>query len=206
MKIDILDIKGNSLKKMELNEAVFGVVSNTDTVTKYIRVFTTNQRQGTSKVKTRSEVSGGGRKPWKQKHTGRSRQGSIRSPIWVHGGTAHGPLPKDWTLKITKDVKKQVMRAALSSKMSGNKLFILDKVEMEKPSTKALIEIISGLKVEGSILIVWANRSWNLLKSAANISGVEVAFVGNLNPYEVFSADYLILEKDAVKLLEERLK
>lgn len=206
MKIDLLDLKGNSQKKIELNDSVFGAVSNDVAVNQYLRVFLTNQRQGTSKTKTRSEVSGGGRKPWKQKHTGRSRQGSIRSPIWVHGGVAHGPLPKDWTIKVSKEIKKQAMRAVLSERALNNRLFVLEKVELEKPNTKLLVQTISKLKVEGKLLIVWANRSWNLLKSASNIPGVNIAPVDNLNAHQVLHADYLILEKDAIKLLEERLK
>jgi large subunit ribosomal protein L4 len=134
MKIDLIDIKGNSTKKIELDSSVFGIVPNANSLVQYLRVFSTNQRQGTSKTKNRREVSGGGRKPWKQKHTGRSRQGSIRSPIWVHGGVAHGPLPKDWTLKVTKDISKQAMRAALSEKMLNNCLFVMEKVELEKPT------------------------------------------------------------------------
>jgi large subunit ribosomal protein L4 len=177
-----------------------------DAITGYLRVFSTNQRQGTSKTKTRAEVSGGGRKPWKQKHTGRARHGSIRSPIWVHGGVAHGVQPKDWTLKTTKDAKRLAMRYALSDKALNNNLFVFDKVEMEKPNTKNLVGIISNLKIEGKILIVWANRSWNLLKSASNIPGISISSVENVNPFEVISSDYLILEKDAVKVLEERLK
>jgi large subunit ribosomal protein L4 len=206
MKIDLMDLKGNSQKKIELNDSVFGAVPNSNSVVQYLRVFSTNQRQGTSKTKTRAEVSGGGRKPWKQKHTGRSRQGSIRSPIWVHGGTAHGPLPKDWTLKVTKDIKNQAMKVALSEKVLNNSLFVMEKVELDKPNTKQLVKIISNLKVEGKILIVWSERSWNLLKSASNIPGVLIASVNNLNTHEVLYADYLILEKGAVKLLEERLK
>jgi len=206
MKIDLMDIKGNSTKKIELDSSVFGIVPNANSIVQYLRVYTTNQRQGTSKTKNRREVSGGGRKPWKQKHTGRSRQGSIRSPIWVHGGVAHGPLPKDWTLKVTKDISRQAMRAALSEKMLNNCLFVMEKVELEKPNTKQLVQIISKLKVEGKVLIVWSERSWNLLKSASNIPGVYISPVKNLNTYEVMNADYLILEKGAVKFLEERLK
>jgi large subunit ribosomal protein L4 len=206
MKIDLMDLKGNSLKKIDLSQDVFGVQPDMDAITGYLRVFSTNQRQGTSKTKTRAEVSGGGRKPWKQKHTGRARHGSIRSPIWVHGGVAHGVQPKDWTLKTTKDAKRLAMRYALSDKALNNNLFVFDKVEMEKPNTKNLVGIISNLKIEGKILIVWANRSWNLLKSASNIPGISISSVENVNPFEVISSDYLILEKDAVKVLEERLK
>ena len=201
-----MDLKGNSTKKIDLNSSVFGVQPDMDAITGYLRVFASNQRQGTSKTKTRAEVSGGGRKPWKQKHTGRARQGSIRSPIWVHGGVAHGVQPKDWTLKTTKDAKRLAMRYALSDKALNNNLFIFDKVELGKPNTKQLVEIISKLKIEGKILIVWANRSWNLLKSASNIPGVYISSVENVNPYEVVYSDYLILEKDAVKVLEERLR
>jgi large subunit ribosomal protein L4 len=206
MKIDLTDLKGNSIKKIELNANVFGVATNTDVMSRYLRIFANNQRQGTSKTKTRAEVSGGGRKPWKQKHTGRSRQGSIRSPIWVHGGIAHGVQPKDWGLKNTHDAKKSAMRYALSDKALNNKLFVLEKVELDKPNTKQLVDIISNLKIEGKILIVWANRSWNLLKSASNIPGIYISSVNNVNPYEIVYSDYLILEKDAVKLLEGRLK
>ena len=204
MKLDLLDLKGNSTKKIELSSDVFGFVSNADTITRYLRVFSSNQRQGTSKTKTRAEVSGGGRKPWKQKHTGRSRQGSIRSPIWVHGGVAHGVQPKDWTLKTTKESKKSALKIALSQKALNNKLIVMEKVEMEKPNTRQLINILSNLKIEGKLLIVWANRSWNLLKSASNIPGVYISSVYNVNPYEIMYVDYLILEKDAIKLLEER--
>ena len=206
MKIDLTDLKGNSIKKIELNADVFGVATNNDVMSKYLRVFATNQRQGTSKTKTRAEVSGGGKKPWKQKHTGRSRQGSIRSPIWVHGGVAHGLMPKDWGLKNTDDAKRSAMRYALSDKAMNNRLFILEKVELDKPNTKQLVDIISNLKIEGKILVVWANRSWNLLKSASNIQGITISSVNNVNPYEVVYSDYLIMEKDAVKLLEGRLK
>jgi large subunit ribosomal protein L4 len=206
MKINLTDLKGNSIKKIELNANVFGVATNIDVMSRYLRVFASNQRQGTSKTKTRAEVSGGGRKPWKQKHTGRSRQGSIRSPIWVHGGVAHGVKPKNWGLKNTYDAKKSAMKYALSDKALNNKLFVLEKIELDKPNTKHLVNIISNLKIEGKILMVWANRSWNLLKSASNIPGVYISSVNNVNPYEITHSDYLILEKDAVKLLEGRLK
>ncbi|OGC57444.1 50S ribosomal protein L4, partial [candidate division WWE3 bacterium RIFOXYA1_FULL_41_11] len=172
----------------------------------YIRVYTTNQRTGTSKVKNKAEVAGGGAKPWRQKGTGRARAGSSRSPIWVHGGVTHGPLPKDWTLKLPKKMKKLAMRSALSLKETGESLFVVNGLGLEKISTSAMSGVLKTLGLKGSVLYVWNKKDDNVMKSISNLTKIRAAYAGSLNPYDLIAAKTVLFEKDAILDINERFK
>ena len=146
MKLNVLDKKGKNVGEVTLSDAVFGVTPNEDVLTRYLRILTHNQRQGTSKVKTRGEVSGGGKKPWRQKKTGRARHGSTRSPLWVGGGITHGPTPKSWTLIFPRKMRTLAIKSALSYQFINKKALIVDKFELKEPKTKALVDLLSSLK------------------------------------------------------------
>ncbi len=204
MKIDVLDIKGKSIEKIDLDVSVFGIEPNLKLLTQYLRVLSINKRQGTSSTKTRGEVSGGGKKPWRQKGTGRARHGSIRSPIWVGGGIAHGPKPKLWSLNISKKMRQKAITSALSLKVSRKQLLILDALKFKEPKTKEMSEVLKNLKVKGNVLLVLNNSEDNVLKSARNIKGLNIASVNNLNGFEILKNRNLIFVKDAVIEIEKK--
>ena len=204
MKIDVINLKGEKVEKIDLSDEVFGFEPNKEVLKQYIRVYQANQRQGTSSTKTRSEVSGGGVKPWRQKGTGRARHGSIRSPIWVGGGVAHGPKPKSWRLSLNKSIKKNALKSALSQRMSEKKIIVLDNVKIDKPSTKDLIGALKKLKVEGKTLLVWIGESENLIKSVRNIPGIFLVNAGSLGAFDVMKTQNTIFLKDAVLNVQER--
>lgn len=205
MKVDVLDKKGKPVEKIELNKSVFGVKPRKALLAQYVRVYSHNQRQGTSKVKTRAEVSGGGRKPWRQKGSGRARHGSTRSPIWRTGGITHGPQPKSWNLNISKKMKQAAIRSALTLKASGKAIKVLKDVDMKSPKTSELKDIMKKIKsVERNTLLVLDKNDINVRKSASNISWLSTALVANLNAFELLRAKELILTKDAVKFLEDK--
>ena len=206
MQLDIFDKNGKSTGKLSLDKDVFGVIPNTQVVSQYIRVFLSNQRQGTSKVKTRGEVSGGGKKPWKQKHTGRARQGSTRSPQWRHGGIAHGPTPKDWLLKLPKKMKRLAIVSILSSKFSKNSINILNEIKISKPKTKDITEVLSNLKARGKVLLVTASKNDALIQSSRNIKKLKVSLAENLNGYELMNANKIVFLKDAIEKIQEKYK
>lgn len=206
MKIDVLNTKGEKVEQITLSDTIFKIKPNKEVLLQYLRVFSSNNRQGTSKVKDRSEVSGGGKKPWKQKGTGRARVGSSRNPLWRHGGVAHGPTPKDWSLSLNKKDKKTAMKSALSQKFEDKKVIVLDKIDFDKPKTKALIEILNALKLfEEKILIVVNNKDTNVIKSTSNINSVICSTSENINAYEVLNSGYVVFIKKAIKNLEEKL-
>ncbi|HSX39490.1 MAG TPA: 50S ribosomal protein L4 [Candidatus Saccharimonadales bacterium] len=204
MKIDVLDTKGKVLEQINLDKKVFEAKVNSDLVAQYVRVFQSNQRQGTVKTKTRGDVSGGGKKPWKQKGTGRARVGSSRNPLWVHGGASHGPQPKDWTLRMPKKMKRAALFSVLTSKLATNQIKILDKIESKLPKTKELGELLSNLKLQGRTLIILGDKNDNIRKSAENLNKVATTLVSTLNPYEILLAKNIIFEKDAVHKLEKK--
>lgn len=205
MKINIVDIKNKKVGEIKLDEFVFGQKMNVDLLAQYIRVYLSNQRQGTSSTKTRSEVSGGGKKPWKQKGTGRARHGSTRSPIWRHGGISHGPKPKSWVLKMPKKLKNLAMRVALSYKIANKNMVVLDKLEMKKPSTRKIIEVLKDLKLEGRVLIVQKDKNEILVKSVNNLKKTETEVLNALNTYQIVKADSVVFFKDAVEGLQIKL-
>jgi len=204
MKIDILDHKGKAVGSVE--SSAFELEVNEDLLAQYIRVFLTNKRQGTSSTKTRAEVSGGGKKPWRQKHTGRSRQGSIRSPIWVHGGVAHGPKPKDWGLKMTGRAKQAVLQMAISDKFKEKKLAIVDNFDIKDHKSKTAINLIAAFGVEGKVLLVWSKLDANLIKGVSNVQGVTLTDVQLLNPYQVMNSDHILMDKGALNYLQGKFK
>lgn len=206
MQLDILDNKGKSLEKVTLEKSVFEAEPNKEILAQYVRVFRTNQRQGTAKAKTRAEVSGGGRKPWRQKGTGRARQGSIRSPLWPGGGKAHGPKPRPWNLSLPKRMKKVAVVSALSLIANKKGLKAIDKFEFKKPETKTLKETLKNIKAGGKVLIVTSGKKENVMKSAGNLEKVNVAMAENLNTYEILNASTVVFEKDALELVTKKYK
>ncbi|MBI2414901.1 50S ribosomal protein L4 [candidate division WWE3 bacterium] len=206
MQLDIFDTKGKTTEKFTLDETVFGVVPNLQVIAQYIRVLLTNQRQGTSKVKTRAEVSGGGKKPWKQKGTGRARQGSTRAIQWRHGGIAHGPTPKDWLLTLPKKMKRLAMISILSIKASKNSIKILNDLKLKESKTKDILDVLTNLNARGKVLFVLPENDNTILQSARNIKNLKVTITGTLNGLELMSANKIIFVKDAINKIQEKYK
>ncbi|MBW6441668.1 50S ribosomal protein L4 [Patescibacteria group bacterium] len=204
MKIDVLNLKGEKIEQIDLNKDVFGFEPNFEVLKQYIRVYESNQRQGTSSTKTRAEVRGGGVKPWRQKGTGRARHGSIRSPIWVGGGVAHGPKPKSWRLSMPQKMKENALKSALSIRMKEGKIVVIDNVNMEKPKTKDFVEALKKLNLEGKIALVYSGDVANLVKSSRNIPGVTLVNSVRLGAYNVIKVPTLVFLKDAILNVQER--
>ena len=202
-KIDVYDIKGKKVSDIELNEAVFGIEPNEAIVHSVLINYLANQRQGTQSTKTRSEVSGGGRKPWRQKGTGRARQGSIRAPQWIKGGIALGPKPRSYIYRVTKKERQLAIRSVLSSKVLEENLVVVDKFGFDEIKTKNMATALSNLKVEGKTLILLPEKNENVQKSARNIEGVKTTLVNTINVYDLLKYSKLVLTVDSVKALEE---
>lgn len=206
MKVEVFDHKGKKSAEISLAENIFGQDVNSDLLAQYVHVHRTNNRQGNVSTKTRAEVRGGGRKPWRQKGTGRARHGSIRSPIWVKGGIAHGPKPKDYQLSFPKKMRKPAMVSALSAKQKVGGLKVIEEIDLKKPSSKKMSEILQNLDLSGKTLFVLKEKDDNFVKSVSNLPGVESVLANDLNPYQVLNCKNLVFTKDAVKVLEERYK
>lgn len=201
--ISVFDMAGKQVSETELNEAVFGITPNEAVMHAMVVNYLANQRQGTQSTLTRTEVSGGGRKPWRQKGTGHARQGSTRAPQWVHGGIALGPKPRDYRYSLNKKVRRLAMKSALSTKVLDNNMIVLDALELEGYKTKIIVEMLKALGVEGKALIVTAENDAKVIKSAANIPGVKTAAVNTLNVYDILNYDKFIVVKNAVGKIEE---
>ena len=202
-KIDVYNIEGKKVSDIELADSVFGIEPNEKIVHSVLVNYMANQRQGTSNTKTRAEVSGGGRKPWKQKGTGRARQGSIRSPQWFKGGIALGPKPRDYSYRVNKKERRLAVRSVLSSKVLENNLVVVDSMNFDAIKTKNMVSALNNLKVEGKTLIVLPEKNENVQKSARNIEGVKTSLVNTINVYDLLKYHKLVLTVDAVKSLEE---
>ena len=202
-KIDVYSIEGKKVKEIELNEAVFGIEPNEAVVHSVLVNFLANQRQGTQNTKTRSEVRGGGRKPWRQKGTGRARQGSIRAPQWIKGGIALGPKPRSYYYTVNKKEKRLAIKSMLSSKVLENELVVVDSLDMKEIKTKEMVKVLNNLKVEGKTLLLLAERNENVQKSARNIEGVKTTLVNTINVYDLLKYKNLVITLDTVKKLEE---
>ncbi len=202
-KIDVYNMEGKKVSDVELNDNVFGIEPNEAVVHSVLVNYLANQRQGTQSTKTRSEVSGGGRKPWRQKGTGRARQGSIRAPQWVKGGIALGPKPRSYKYTVNKKEKRLAIRSVLSSKVLENNLVVLDKAEMKEIKTQAMVKTLANLKVEGKTLILLPEKNENVQKSARNIKNVKTTLVNTINVYDLLKYNKLVVTLDAVKKLEE---
>ena len=202
-KIDVYNIEGKKVSNIELADSVFGIEPNEKIVHSVLVNYMANQRQGTSNTKTRAEVAGGGRKPWKQKGTGRARQGSIRSPQWFKGGIALGPKPRDYSYRVNKKERRLAVRSVLSSKVLENNLVVVDSMNFDAIKTKNMVSALNNLKVEGKTLIVLPEKNENVQKSARNIEGVKTSLVNTINVYDLLKYNKLVLTVDAVKSLEE---
>ncbi len=202
-KVDVYDIKGKKVSDVELNENVFGIEPNENIVHMVLVNYLANQRQGTQSTKTRSEVRGGGRKPWRQKGTGRARQGSIRAPQWIKGGIALGPKPRSYKYTVNKKEKRLAIRSVLSSKVLENKLTVVDKLELAEIKTKTMKKAFDDLKVEGKTLVIIPEKNLNVEASARNIEGVKTILANTINIYDLLKYTNLVLTLDTVKKLEE---
>lgn len=204
-KFDVLDMNGKKVSTVELSDAVFGITPNEKAVHAAVVNFLANQRQGTQSTKTRSEVSGGGRKPWRQKGTGHARQGSIRAPQWTHGGVALGPKPRDYSYRINRKVKRLAILSAISAKAAAGDMILVDNLSVAEYKTKAVVSMLSAVGAGKKNLIVTPAVEEKLVKSAANIPGVKTTVATSVNTYDVVNADKFILSVDAAKKLEEVL-
>ena len=202
-KISVFDMAGKAVSEIELSEAVSGIEPNAAAMHQAVVTYLANQRQGTQSTLTRSEVSGGGRKPWRQKGTGHARQGSIRAPQWTHGGIALGPKPRSYHLGLNKKVKRLALKSAFSSKVLENSMIVVDKIETAEYKTKTMVNMLKALGAEKKALIVLNSADEKVLGSLRNIPGVKTAYANTLNVYDVLNCDKFIVAKEAVATLEE---
>ena len=202
-KIDVYNIEGKKVSDIELADSVFGIEPNENIVHSVLKNYLANQRQGTQSTKTRAEVSGGGKKPWRQKGTGRARQGSIRAPQWIKGGIALGPKPRSYKYTVNKKEKRLAIKSVLSSKVLEKELTVVDKLEVKEIKTKTMVKALADMKVEGKTLIVLPENNKNVLMSSRNIEGVKTIVANNINIFDLLKYTNLILPVDTVKKLEE---
>ncbi len=202
-QVKVFDMAGNEVSKMRLSKTVFGIEPNAVVMHEAVVNYLANQRQGTQSTLTRTEVSGGGRKPWRQKGTGHARQGSIRAPQWRHGGIALGPKPRNYRYTLNKKVRKLALLSALSSKVLDKDLIVVDKISFEEIKTKKMVEMLKALGADKKALIVMPAVDEAVIKSAANIPGVTTALYNTINTYDILNHDKLILAKDAALKIEE---
>ena len=202
-KVTMLNMAGTGVGEIELNDAIFAIEPNEFAVQAVVKNYLANQRQGTQSAKTRGDVRGGGRKPFRQKGTGRHRQGHSTDPTQVGGGVAFAPKPRSYRYTLPKKLRRLAMLSALSSKLAENELIVIDSISFEAPKTKEMIKVLANVKAEKKALVITAEKNDNLVKSAANIPGVETSMVGQMNVYEILNHTSLILTKDAVAKIEE---
>ena len=202
-KVDLYNMDGKVIGDIELSENIFGTEVNEDVLYLAVESYLANQRQGTQSTKTRSEVRGGGVKPWKQKGTGRARQGSIRAPQWIKGGIALGPKPRTYTIKLTKKVKRLALKSALSSKVIDNNVMVLDEINFSEIKTKNMVNVLNNLKLETNALIVLGDKNENVVRSAKNIPNVKTAYVNTINVYDILKYNKFIMTKEAAAKIEE---
>ena len=203
MKFDVLDINGATVDTVELSDAVFGITPNEKAMHAAVVNFLANQRQGTQSAKTRGEVRGGGRKPFRQKGTGRHRQGSTTDPSQIGGGVVFAPKPRDYRYTLPKKLRRLAMKSALSSKVAEKEIIVLDELKFEAPKTKEMIKVLANVKAGKKALIIMAEKDENVIKSAANIPGVRTALVGTMNVYEIINHTNFIVTEEAIKKIEE---
>lgn len=203
LKVKVVDTTGKKVSDLKLAEGVFGIEPNKSAMHLAVVSYLANQRQGTQSTLTRAEVSGGGKKPWRQKGTGRARQGSTRAAQWVHGGIAFGPKPRKYNVGITKKTKRLALKSALSSKVAEKELTVVDEFNLDEIKTKKVAEILTALKVGKKTLIVLPEKDENVLKSARNIAGVKVATVDTICTYDILNCNTLLATEAGIKKIEE---
>jgi len=202
-KITMLKMDGTEAGTIELKDEIFGIEPNQDAVHAVVVNYLANQRQGTQSAKTRSEVSGGGRKPFRQKGTGRHRQGSSTDPSQIGGGIVFAPKPRDYRYAVPKKLKRLALKSVLSAKVQDNEMIVLDEIKFDAPKTKEMVKMLENVKAGKKALIVTAEKDENIVKSAANIPGVRTALVGTMNVYEIVNAGSFIVTKEAVEKIQE---
>ena len=202
-KVTMLNMAGEQAGEIELKDDIFGIEINEYAVHEVVKNYLANQRQGTQSAKTRGEVRGGGRKPFKQKGTGRGRQGSTTSPNHIGGGVVFAPKPRDYSYAVPKKVKRLALKSVLTSKVLENEIIILDELKMDAPKTKEMIKVLANINAAKKALIVMSEKDENIIKSAANIPGIETALVSTMNTYEIMNHTSFIVTKDAINKIEE---
>ena len=201
--VSVYNMEGNEVGTIDLNDAVFGVEVNEHLVHMAVVAQLANKRQGTQKAKTRSEVSGGGRKPWRQKGTGHARQGSTRAPQWTHGGIVFAPKPRSYSYVLNKKVKRLAMKSALSAKAAAGEIIVIDSIKMDSIKTKDFRAFLTAVKADGKSLVVTPAKDEVIVKSARNIPGVVTSMANLINVYDILNAKYLVLDKEALAVIEE---
>ena len=199
----VFDKTGKKVSDIALSDAIFAITPNASAMHLCVVAYLANQRQGTQSTLTRAEVRGGGKKPWRQKGSGRARQGSIRSPQWTHGGIALGPKPREYGKTVNKKVRRLAMKSALSSKVAAEELIVLDSLEMNEIKTKEVVSVLKALETSKKVLIVLPEKNETVYRSARNIKGVKTTLVSTLNVYDILNCDSLVVLKDAVSKIEE---
>lgn len=203
----VMNMNGENIEKISLSEHIFDVNPNKHVLHEVIKNYLANNRQGTQSTLTRAEVRGGGIKPWKQKGTGHARQGSIRSPQWIHGGIALGPKPRNYSYKINKKIKKIALYSILSDKVRFNKLYIIDEINFVNQKTKNCINFLKNINIEKEkCLIITSNKNENVILSSANLSYIKTSIVSNINVYDIMNSKIVIIEKSAINMIEEVYK
>jgi large subunit ribosomal protein L4 len=202
-KVNVYNMSGEAVSELELSSAVFEITPNVSVMHAVVKAYLANQRQGPQSAKTRSEVSGGGRKPWRQKGTGRARQGSIRAVQWKGGGVAFAPKPRDYRQSVNKKVRALAMRSALSAKLASGELIVVDNIAMDEYKTKKVVEMLKALNADRKALIVMPEKNDYLVKSASNIPGVKTALTNTINVYDILNGGKFVATVDAIKRIEE---
>ena len=202
-KFNVVDMNGQHVSEIELSDAVFGITPNEKAVHIAVVNFLANQRQGTQNTKIRMEVSGGGKKPWRQKGTGHARQGSTRAPQWTHGGIVFAPKPRSYSYVLNKKVKRLAMKSALSAKAAAGEIIVIDSIKMDSIKTKDFRAFLNAVKADGKSLVVTPAKDEIIVKSARNIPGVETSMANLINVYDILKAKYLVLDKEALAVIEE---
>ena len=201
--IAVKDMTGKEVGKIDLSDAIFGIEPNVNVMHDVVKNQLANRRQGTQSALTRSEVSGGGKKPWRQKGTGHARQGSTRAPQWTHGGIVFAPKPRDYSYTLNKKVRRLALKSAFSSKVKDNEMIVLDKITLDSYKTKTVVDMLKALGAEKKVLLVLPENNKTVIASAHNIPGVKTALTNTLNVYDILNADKFIVVKDAVAQIEE---
>lgn len=202
-KVNVYNMQGEVVEEIELSEEIFGVAINQHVVWEVVRNQLANKRQGTQSAKTRAEVRGGGRKPWRQKGTGRARQGSTRSPQWKGGGVVFAPKPRDYSYSVPKKVRRLALKSVLTSKVLENEIIVVDEIKLDAPKTKDMVNLLNKLNADKKALIVMGEKDVNVIRSANNIPNVATALVNTINVYDILKYNSFIITKDAVKKVEE---
>lgn len=202
-KVNVYNMQGEVVEEIELSEEIFGVAINQHVVWEVVRNQLANKRQGTQSAKTRAEVRGGGRKPWRQKGTGRARQGSTRSPQWKGGGVVFAPKPRDYSYSVPKKIRRLALKSVLTSKVLENEIIVVDEIKLDAPKTKEMVNLLNRLNADKKALIVMGEKDVNVIRSANNIPNVATALVNTINVYDILKYNSFIITKDAVKKVEE---